>query len=121
MTGETLPERDHSLDGTLADLLLRGELQESMRSIFPRRKDRFMAYGKLVIAPIVRNPLRSTLLGFNDNKGKQIVEKQLKDNIEWTLRGDRCSLEARENLQVNSLIESASEDSPEPQAGNWHS
>jgi hypothetical protein len=118
MTGETLPERDHSLDGTLADLLLRGELQESMRFIFPRRKDRLLAYGKLVIAPIIRRPLRSTLLGFNDDKGKQIVEKQLKDNIEWTLRGDRCSPEARENLQVNSLIESAFEDLPESHTEN---
>jgi len=117
MTGETSPERDTSLDGTLADLLIRGELQENMKFIFPQRKYRLLAYGKLVVAPIIRHPLRCMQLrGFSDEKGKQIQQKFAKDSIEWTLEGDRCSQEARQNLQAALAIESAFEDLPDLQA-----
>jgi hypothetical protein len=116
MSVGTSPERDTSLDGTLADLLITGELQRNMKSIFPRRWIRIRAYGKLIVAPIIRYPLRHmSPAGFIGDKGKQVSEKIAKESLDWTLKGDRCSPEARANLEAGLLIESAFEDMPEPQ------
>lgn len=116
MTIENQHERDDSLDGTIADLFLTGNMQSNMKFIFPRRTDRLTAYGKLVIIPIIKHPLRATMLGFDDDKGKRIGEEWLKGSLEWTLKGDRCSPQARERIQTSLLIDSAFEDLPEPPA-----
>jgi hypothetical protein len=99
-------------EGTLVDFLVVEGGARMMREVFPSWTDRWQAYGKLTIGPLLQHPIETlrAMFGREENSDEpRLMHDATRKVIQWGLDGDRVAPEYRETFETALLVESAYE------------